>query len=1165
MKTKIAALIIAVAMIFGLAEPAFLSALAEGNTINISSIDDFEKFAKKCTLDTYSRGKIVNLNCDIDFSGKKFVPIPTFGGTFNGNGHVVSGIECKEKGSYKGLFRYVQEDGKISNLKVKGSCIPQGSKSFVGGIAGENNGIIENCSFDGEVKGENVIGAIVGINTDTGKIISCVSYGKVSGENATGGIAGKNNGFIQNCTNNALVNTVYEEKKSTIADIDADSGAIIENYKTKKEESENNLLEHSDTGGVAGYSTGIVQGCINNASVGYKHIGYNVGGIAGRQSGYMIGCENYGFVQGRKDVGGIVGQAEPYVLLNASDGVIKNLRDELNKLNSMINAFCADADNLSDDAKRSLDNISKYAKVAREESEILVDTGTSFIDDNIAEINAWTAVLSNALDKSVNVFDALEAGSEDIASALDEIESALKELDIYAPELSKETDDITSALKKIAKSEKTVNKAVEKFKKAKKDLQDAIVFDSPEKVEKALADLAEAVDDIIYAKQSVREEIESIAEILSEKPENFEAIGINAKLIAEELKGIATNIVKEISASITVKKSLGTIIVNGNIDFASLKSAAKNMGDAMDYLLDSFDYITGGIGNLGDALSNFSYELMYYAEDLEEELNDLKEHLTNATNKLKYATEDIGDALGDMRDIIDDLSKEDAINFVKLGDDFKEASENLFDSLAFVSDEMKNLGDTLSDGGHTVSKDITDISNQFNIVINLLIDEFEDVTDAGNGLDDIFLDVSDENIENTKQGKIADCRNFAQVEADRNTGGIVGAMAIEYSKDPEDDIEKPTTLNFTYKSKAVLHSCVNEGEITGKKDCTGGIVGMAEIGTVYKCENYGDCESTNGNYVGGIAGKSDSTIRKSYAKSKVSGLRYVGGIAGKGDVVNTSYTIANVVGEENSGAILGDAKEKGNVYLNYFVDNGIGGIDSISYAEKAEPIDFDELKSFENVPSRFVSFTVKFVADGECVKTQNLRYGDDVIRIKYPPVPTKEGYFGKWSETDCDTITENLVIECEYSPYITLLASEEKNESGKLSVILCEGSFTDEAKICITQGVAKPPIAQDDRVKVCDVTILNSDIKDTDSVKMRVLNENYDKVTLWALKNGEWTKVKTSERGKYVSFEIKGASNTICLKYEKSHTVYVIIGLVVLAAVAAFAVIRRKRKKNMKN
>ena len=101
---------------------------------------------------------------------------------------------------------------------------------------------------------------------------------------------------------------------------------------------------------------------------------------------------------------------------------------------------------------------------------------------------------------------------------------------------------------------------------------------------------------------------------------------------------------------------------------------------------------------------------------------------------------------------------------------------------------------------------------------------------------------------------------------DRNTGGIAGTMAIEYSKDPEDDIEKPNTLNFTYRTKTILQGCINDGKVAGKKDCAGGITGFSEIGTIYECQNYADIESKNGNYVGGVAGKSESTIRKSYAK-----------------------------------------------------------------------------------------------------------------------------------------------------------------------------------------------------------------------------------------------------------------------------------------------------------
>lgn len=161
-----------------------------------------------------------------------------------------------------GIFRYDQQNGKITNLNVKATFTPNGSKNFIGGIVGENHGTLELCNFEGTVEGENVIGGIVGNNADSGQIISCTSSGSIFGENSTGGIAGKNSDFIQSCTNHAAVNTVYEEKKNDVSNIDTDPGAIIENYKTNSEENEEEgVLGHSDTGGIAGYSSGIVQRC----------------------------------------------------------------------------------------------------------------------------------------------------------------------------------------------------------------------------------------------------------------------------------------------------------------------------------------------------------------------------------------------------------------------------------------------------------------------------------------------------------------------------------------------------------------------------------------------------------------------------------------------------------------------------------------------------------------------------------------------------------------------------------------------------------------------------------------------------------------------------------------------------------------------------------------
>ena len=54
----------------------------------------------------------------------------------------------------------------------------------------------------------------------------------------------------------------------------------------------------TDIGGVAGFSNGIIQSCVNSGNIGYEHMAYNVGGIVGRQSGYSDDCNNIGTVRG---------------------------------------------------------------------------------------------------------------------------------------------------------------------------------------------------------------------------------------------------------------------------------------------------------------------------------------------------------------------------------------------------------------------------------------------------------------------------------------------------------------------------------------------------------------------------------------------------------------------------------------------------------------------------------------------------------------------------------------------------------------------------------------------------------------------------------------------------------------------------------------------------
>lgn len=1167
MKNKAISFVLAFQIILCVLSPALVSVFAESEVLNISSAEDFVAFSKQCTLDSTSLGKTYDLMCDIDFSGIEFVPVPSFSGTFKGNGYTISGIKYDKKGSDTGVFRYITESGAVRDLNIKASVTPGGSKSDVGGIVGNNSGTVENCTFEGSVKGDASIGGIAGINRDSGKIFSSTVKGEVDGENFTGGICGKNSGFIKDCVNEASVNTVYEEKESNLDDVETDAEAIVENIKTAEESKteEESVLENTDTGGISGYSSGIIQGCTNNGCVGYQHIGYNIGGIAGRQAGYILGCRNFGEIKGRKDIGGIVGQAEPYIILNTTESALGSAKDELDSLNEIIDKLIADGDNLGDSVSLHLKDISKYAEDARENTDILMREGENFVDDNLSEINAQAAILSNTLDKMSTVFDAIENSGDNLGNALEKTSDALKNLDLYFPNLNDDINALTSALRKVSNSEQDIKKAVARLNRAKDKLKSAAGYKDSAAAEAAVSDISVAIGDIEKAKSEINSAIEEIDSILRTNPIELNEAGLDTEKLIEDLGTVKDGITKTLNAIETIKTSVDTLKSNAYIDFSAIKTAAGYADEAIGYLAEGLYSITGGLKKLSTAIGDLNDTLLDYNDDISEELSVAKNTLTEAIDALALANEDIGDGVTDLKNIVADLADEKPLEFVKTGDEFRTAGEKLYGAVSGISEGLNGLKDTIHNDRYKLSDDLTSVNNKLNTVLNLLAGEYDRVKDGGKSVSDIFVDVSDEDIEGVKQGKVEDCQNFGQIEADRNVGGIAGMMAIEYSKDPEDDLEKPDALSFTYQSRAVLQSCINDGKVIGKKDCAGGMTGRAEIGTVYKCENYGDIESTNGGYVGGIIGKSEASVRKSYAKSKASGTRYVGGIAGKGKKVISSYSIANVKGDENIGAVCGGADDRGSVYCNRFTDNGVGGIDGISYKSSAEPITFDELKTISGIPPRFISFTVTFVADGVVVETQDIEYGDSTKKIKYPEIPEKEGHFGNWQKTDAETVSENIVIECEYKPYITVISSSEKDENGKLSIALAEGKFNDKAKISIKESEVTAPNEVGSNAKVYDINILNGDIERNKTFKIRILNDTKDRGEIYVKNGDEWEKVKSSSRGKYVIFETSKENLTFCLNLKKIHRTVIIICVILIAVAVVGIILLKKFNKKLRN
>ena len=188
----------------------------EWEEIYIDSVEGLKAFSRKCRLDTWSQNKKVYLKEDLNLAGSEFVSIPTFGGYFDGQGHTISGLTIRDCVSYTGLFCYTQKSAVIANLHVQGAVRPEGKQMVVGGIVGDNSGIIINCTYEGIVEGNDYVGGITGFNEISGILMDCGNGGTVTGAHYTGGIAGENIGNIVGCTNTAQINTSNEDKAKSL-------------------------------------------------------------------------------------------------------------------------------------------------------------------------------------------------------------------------------------------------------------------------------------------------------------------------------------------------------------------------------------------------------------------------------------------------------------------------------------------------------------------------------------------------------------------------------------------------------------------------------------------------------------------------------------------------------------------------------------------------------------------------------------------------------------------------------------------------------------------------------------------------------------------------------------------------------------------------------------
>lgn len=1071
----------------------------EAEITEISTVEDFLVFAKGCQMDAYSYGRIFSLTTDLDLSGKEFDGIPYFEGTFLGNGHTVSGMDITARGSDYGFFRYVGLRGVVKELKVAGKIKMDGSALNVGGFAGVNKGIVADCGFEGEVTGIESAGGLAGCNKETGVLLNCFVKGTVTATDVTGGVCGQNEGIIKGCSNEADVNV--EDLKPTL-DLDGiDIGTLNITQ---------NVVTRNDMGGIAGVSKGTIADCTNEGTIGFVHTGYNAGGIVGRHSGTMINCTNKGTVYGRKDVGGITGQAEPFMESEYLSDRLEKIREDFNRMNNLVVQMSNALSETSSSSKQYTQALQKQY----EDTIASLSRQVNSLQGTIAANNEQTKAYLDSLTRSMENMGSL--GNDTVNRVIEDLNNGLDDLN----------GEFESQIPKPSSSEQPTSTEPTSTPEPT-PIEPTITPEPSSPAQESSSEQESGAGTADGAGSSPE----------GEEPEGAgaESLGVTGSIDTAEFRKLSAPTEPSSSApeesSSTPKPSLPEL--PSLPENPSLPELPSTDPEKLSSVVDSLE----------DNRKEYEPdpEIQANLDKMHNELISVTGNIKDMQNTLSNSTNSAGETAGNIADELERSSKASGKNV-----------NGLTDSLdAGIQAMTRSLNGIMSTSG--------EISDYVGEDIDILL---------GNGSP--FSDISSIDVSGNMRGVITGCVNYGTVEADLNTGGIAGTMNVEYDINPEWDFDLTEFTDVAVRATVndvVLH-CKNYGTVKIKKNNCGGIAGSSEMGIIFDCENYGGLQSDNGKRMGGIVGMSSSNVESSYTFCNIEGKDYLGGICGEGCNINNCISLSSIIKEEGefAGSIAGTVQSEASVSGNYFSESSLGGIDNINYYGKAEPVSYETIMQMPQAPQGFKTVTIAFEVDEESAGTIQIPYGSSITEEQLPEIENKEDAYLCWeNDFPIENVTENLTLQAEQARWILSVSSDKKTAEGK-SYALAEGRFYEESTLVLTEYSDTDSIRTEQPAYAYRWSIEKAPAESAEYKVHLLIPEGFDGAQVFAEADGGWKEREAVSDGSYLIVQIPyGAAFAVYGTTESSSIYYIAAAAGALLVLLAVVLKIRKNRKKVKN
>lgn len=277
----------------------FAQAGTEADPYIIATYADFRKFAAASTTGgvTFS-GEHIRLGADIDMESDATFPCigmqmsAPFLGTFDGAGHSLRNWKLTnhtDKVQYGGLFGYIGQTGKVSDLVIDKSCsvgVYMNGGVVVGRLYGTVSDVRVLPASILSAAAAGSFGGIAGRVEKTGAITDCYVGSGIAltgASNRVGGIACNSSGTIAGCQ---YAGTLTGTAAYRLAGIVAENSGLVDECLASGA-----VNAQYGVGGIvaANLSGGLVRNCLVTAPIQYTQKVDQAGAVVGENSGSIIG------------------------------------------------------------------------------------------------------------------------------------------------------------------------------------------------------------------------------------------------------------------------------------------------------------------------------------------------------------------------------------------------------------------------------------------------------------------------------------------------------------------------------------------------------------------------------------------------------------------------------------------------------------------------------------------------------------------------------------------------------------------------------------------------------------------------------------------------------------------------------------------------------------